>query len=167
MFKKVILGFFLLSMLGNCSKKNSTIADCTYDPCAVVAPAAEIQSVKSYVDSAGIPATKHCSGVYYVIDDAGTGTAPNACSTVSVTYRGALTNGSVFDEQSVPVLFQLTTLITSWRNTLPLIKSGGKIRLYIPPSLGYGSKDVKDNSGNVVIPANSILIFNINLVAVH
>jgi FKBP-type peptidyl-prolyl cis-trans isomerase FkpA len=35
--------------------------------------------------------------------------------------------------------------------------------LYIPPTLGYGSREIKDNLGNVIIPANSILIFDIEL----
>jgi FKBP-type peptidyl-prolyl cis-trans isomerase FkpA len=46
-----------------------------------------------------------------------------------------------------------------WKLGLPLIKAGGKIKLYLPPSLGYGNSV----SGN--IPANSILVFEITLVA--
>ncbi|MEY3433469.1 MAG: hypothetical protein RL131_1405, partial [Bacteroidota bacterium] len=42
---------------------------------------------------------------------------------------------------------------------LPLINAGGKIKLYLPPSLGYGSRAVGS------IPANSVLIFEITLVA--
>lgn len=50
-----------------------------------------------------------------------------------------------------------------WQKGLPYIKGGGKIKLYIPPSLGYGAKDVKDDMGNVIIPANSILVFSLEL----
>jgi FKBP-type peptidyl-prolyl cis-trans isomerase FkpA len=47
-----------------------------------------------------------------------------------------------------------------------MIKPGGKMRIYVPPRLGYGSQDLKDASGNVVVPGNSILIFEVELVAV-
>ena len=55
------------------------------------------------------------------------------------------------------------SLIEGWKMGLPLIQKGGKIRLYIPPSLGYGPNDLKDRNNNVVIPGNSILIFDITL----
>jgi FKBP-type peptidyl-prolyl cis-trans isomerase FkpA len=48
-----------------------------------------------------------------------------------------------------------------------LIKAGGKIRLYCPPSLGYGSEVKRDGAGNTVIPANSILIFEVELTNVY
>jgi FKBP-type peptidyl-prolyl cis-trans isomerase FkpA len=55
-------------------------------------------------------------------------------------------------------------LIEGWKIGLPLIQKSGKIKLYIPPSLGYGASDIKDNNGVVVIPANSMLIFDVSLV---
>jgi FKBP-type peptidyl-prolyl cis-trans isomerase FkpA len=61
-------------------------------------------------------------------------------------------------------VFVLGTLIDGWKIGVPLIKKGGQIRLYIPPSLGYGSSDVRDNQGRVIIPGNSILIFDITLI---
>jgi len=80
---------------------------------------------------------------------------------------GRLTNGTVFDQSPAggTKTFTLGGLIPGWQKGIPLISSGGKITLYIPPSLGYGSVDVKQNN-IVIIPANSILIFEIDLVAV-
>jgi FKBP-type peptidyl-prolyl cis-trans isomerase len=121
--------------------------------------------LESYLASASITATRHCSGVYYVIDAPGSGSAtPTICSAVSVKYKGQLTNGTVFDQATTPVSFQLGGLIESWKKGILLIKAGGKIRLYCPPSLAYGSQEIRDGSGNVVIPANSILVFEIELV---
>jgi len=140
--------------------------DCGYDPCAISAVPSEIGDLESYLSSKGITATKHCSGMYYSIDAAGSGTTANICSTISVTYKGMLTNGNIFDQSATPVNFQLTQLIESWKKGIPLIKPGGKIKLYCPPSLAYGNQAIKDNSGNVVVPANSILIFEIQLTAV-
>ena len=41
------------------------------------------------------------------------------------------------------------------------------MRLYIPPALAYGSKEIKDESGKVIIPANSILVFDISLTSFY
>jgi FKBP-type peptidyl-prolyl cis-trans isomerase FkpA len=69
----------------------------------------------------------------------------------------------VFDQTQPGATYSnyLNNLIVGWVNGIPYVKPGGKIRLYIPPSLGYGS------AANGPIPANSILIFEIDLVAVQ
>lgn len=135
---------------------------CMYNACATVAPASEIQAVQNYLTSNNITAVQHCSGVFYVIDTPGTGVQPSSCSSVNVIYKGRLTNGNVFDPgPSFPQPYPLTSLIKGWTNTIPLIKAGGKIHLYIPPSLGYGNQQV----GN--IPPNSILIFDVELTTVQ
>jgi FKBP-type peptidyl-prolyl cis-trans isomerase FkpA len=61
----------------------------------------------------------------------------------------------------------LGQLIIGWQKGLPLIKSGGSITLFIPPSLGYGNQDIRNSSGAVIIPANSNLKFTIDLVSVQ
>jgi FKBP-type peptidyl-prolyl cis-trans isomerase FkpA len=61
---------------------------------------------------------------------------------------------------------QLGGLIPGMIAGLKHITGGGKIRLYIPPTLGYGSRDGLDDNGNVVIPANSILIYDVELLSV-
>lgn len=170
MIRKILVAASLLALFAGCLKdknENRTVVTCTYDTCANAAPAAEIQSLKDSLQVRNITATQHCSGVFYSIDSIGTGKTPTPCSYIGITYKGALLNGKVFDQQTNPVAFDLGTLILGWRNALPLIKEGGRIRLYIPPSLGYGSKDITDNLGNVVIPANSILVFDINLLGVQ
>lgn len=152
-------------LFASCSKKIDT--SCKYDACAIAAPASEVTQLETYLSSASITATKHCSGMYYTIDVAGTGNAPNGCSTVSVKYKGQLTNGNVFDQATTPVTFALGNLIEAWKKGIPLLKTGGKIKLYCPPSLAYGSQVVRDGAGNTVIPANSILIFEVELTNVY
>jgi FKBP-type peptidyl-prolyl cis-trans isomerase FkpA len=142
-----------------CLKKGN---DCQYKDENKVAPVAEEQAILNYLTANSIVATKHGSGVYYEILTAGGGAVPGLCSTVLVKYSGKLTNGTVFDSSNNAV-FTLGSLIEGWKVGIPLIKAGGEIRLYIPPSLGYGSVDVKDNNGTIIIPANSILIFTITL----
>lgn len=162
MFKKLFLFVLSVALLTGCVK-NSSNQTCTYDACSVKAPASEIQAVSDYLSANGITAVQHCSGVFYHIETEGTGKNPSPCLQVQVRYKGMLTNGTVFDQQTNPVIFSLSNLITAWTNILPLIKEGGKVQLYVPPTLGYGNQDIRDNSGNIVIPANSILIFDINL----
>lgn len=145
-----------------CIKNSSSNNTCTYDACSFVAPASEIASVQSYLTSNNITATQHCSGLFYAVDQAGTGVGPTACNTVVINYEGRLTNGTVFDKTTTtPATFNLSQLITAFKNGIPLIKAGGKIRLYVPPSLGYGSS----SAGS--IPPNSILIFSVDLLSVQ
>ena len=84
-------------------------------------------------------------------------------------YKGMLLNGQVFDSSSAPVPLLLSNVIYGWRNALPMLKQGGKMTLYIPPSLGYGNKAQYDpyDPSKVVIPANSNLIFQVELVTVY
>jgi len=159
-----VVVFPVILLFSSCSKKNDL---CSYDPCAIAAPASEVAQLESYLASASITATKLCSGVYYAIDAPGSGGSPTVCATISVKYKAQLTNGNIVDQATTATNFQLGSLIESWKQTIPLIKTGGKIRIYAPPRLAYGSEDVKDGSGNVVIPGNSILIFEVELVAFY
>jgi FKBP-type peptidyl-prolyl cis-trans isomerase FkpA len=168
---KKFLSLFLIPALGlfvftGCLKDADPPA-CEYDPCAFNAPAGEIAAVKQYLDSLGITATQHCSGLFYKIASAGTGKTPIACQNVAVRYKGMLTNGSVFDSSSTGIVLNLGGVIRGWTNGVPLIKEGGKMTLYIPPSLGYGDRPQRDENNNVVIPANSITIFDVDLVVVY
>ena len=162
---KYLFGNLLIAALaltlGSCLKSND---GCDFSPCGIVATQAEVQEIHAHLASNNITnATQHCSGMFYVIENAGTGGTPTACSDVRVSYIGKLGDGSVFEPQSTPVNFSLNNLIDGWRIGLPLIKSGGRIILFIPPSLGFGNVDRVDENGNVVIPANSMVIFEINL----
>ena len=160
LFLVIVSALFLFS---SCLKGSD---GCAYDPCAITAESAEITELESWLASSAITATKHCSGVYYTIEDPGTGTTAGVCSYISVKYKAQLTNGNIFDESTTPVGFRLGNLIESWKKAIPLIKAGGKIKIYSPPSLGYGSQERRDANGNVIIPANSILVFEVELVSV-
>jgi FKBP-type peptidyl-prolyl cis-trans isomerase FkpA len=147
----------------SCFKKDT---GCNYQSDNTVASSSEQQNVKKYIDSLGINATLHSSGFYYQIVTKGSGSAPGVCSRVTVTYIGQLANGSVFDQQT-DALFTLGGLIPGWKQGLPLILKGGEIKLYLPPSFGYAGVPQTDKNGNVLIPAYSILIFDINLIDVQ
>ncbi|MBV9110425.1 MAG: FKBP-type peptidyl-prolyl cis-trans isomerase [Gemmatimonadetes bacterium] len=108
------------------------------------------------------------SGLKYVDIALGAGAAAQAGDRVSVRYTLWLTNGKGIDTSGgTPVLFSLNgTLIPGFEEGLKGMEVGGKRRLIIPPSLGYGSNPQLDQNGRVVIPANSTLIFDVELVSI-
>lgn len=100
-------------------------------------------------------------GIQYEIIEEGTGEYPQNGETVKVHYIGKLQDGSEFDnsyKRGQPLDLSLNSVIKGWQLALPLMREGSKYRLFIPPSLGYGAR----NNGS--IPANSILIFDIELI---
>ena len=161
MLKKIVFGFLVVASFSGCLKNSDLANPCDYDPCEIKAPASEIQQVQTYLTSNNITAIQHCSSLFYDVEVAGTGATPGVCSNITVNYEGRLTNGNVFDASTSPVTFNLSQVINGWKNGLPLIKAGGRINLYIPPTLAYGST----SQGS--IPANSVLIFKVELIAVQ
>lgn len=100
------------------------------------------------------------SGLRYEVVQPGTGAYPKATDTVKVHYTGTLLNGTVFDssvQRKEPVEIALNQVIPGWTEGLQKINQGGKIRLYVPPHLGYG------DSGSQSIPPGATLIFDIEL----
>ena len=103
------------------------------------------------------------SGLQYIIEEKGSGIVPKSEDTVEVKYKGELLDGTVFDQtpDDQTVSFPLDAVIAGWTEGIQLIGEGGKIRLFIPPQLGYG-----ESGAGGVIPANSTLIFDVELVKV-
>jgi FKBP-type peptidyl-prolyl cis-trans isomerase FkpA len=110
--------------------------------------------------------TRTSSGLYY--QDVRLGSAPTAMPGrwVSVLYRGWLADGTLFD-QSVdardPLEFRVGagTVIKGWDEGVAGMRLGGLRKLVIPPSLGYGHRPTGP------IPANSVLVFEIQVVGVR
>lgn len=95
----------------------------------------------------------------------GTGKEAKSGDTVTVQYVGKLENGTVFDSsytRKQPFTTQIGTgqVIAGWDQGIPGMRVGGKRRLTIPPSLGYGDQ------GQGAIPPNATLIFEIELLDV-
>jgi len=165
--KKLLPGFLIAFLLIAAScKKNSAPVDtsCNHSISTIVAPLAEQQALQDSLTAYGIQATKDSSGFFYTINKPGNGDSVSSlCTTIAVYYRGGFLNGKGFDSTTTnPAVLQLWQVIPAWQKAIPLIKKTGDISLYIPPSLGYGSKDVTNPStGAVVIPANSNLVFRV------
>ncbi len=117
--------------------------------------------ISQYVSDNKLDAKVTASGLHYVITNPGSLVQPNSNSKVTVKYKGYLTNGTVFDEtNNGGATFSLNSVIAGWQEGIPLFKKGGKGILLIPSALGYGSKATGS------IPANSVLIFDIDLLDV-
>lgn len=103
-------------------------------------------------------------------DVMGTGAVASAGDTITVTYVGALTNGTVFDasanhpETASGFTFKLGAgqVIPGWDQGLVGMKVGGKRTLLIPAALAYGNRAVGG-----VIPADSDLMFQVELLKVQ
>ena len=135
---------------------------------ATVASSTETANLQNYLTIKSIAAIQK-NGMFYVINSQGSGASPNLCSNITVDYVGNIintsngTDGAQFDasQPNSPFTSSLSNLISGWQLTLLLVKAGGTVTLYIPPSLGYGSQAAGP------IPANSYLKFVITLRAVN
>ncbi len=167
MKKIAYLSLFIISGLAACKKES---ASCTFTTSNITAPQAETDSVTRYLKANNITATLNPAGFYYTINTPGTGTqSPDICSYISVQYKGYTFANLLIDQTTGTNVagFSLGDLIPGWQKSLPYLKAGGNISLYLPPSLAYGAQERRDNNNNVVIPANSYLKFTITLVGVQ
>lgn len=101
-----------------------------------------------------------------IIDkEVGTGAAVQPGATVTAHYTGALCkNGVIFQSShdiGRPITFPLDGVIEGWQQGVPGMKVGGWRRLVIPASMAYGDSSPAPN-----IPANSDLVFDIELMSV-
>lgn len=116
-------------------------------------------------ENAGKPGVQQtASGLQYKILKEGTGKSPKATDTVLVHYRGTLLDGREFDssyKRNEPISFPLNRVIPGWTEGLQLAKEGGKIELYIPSELAYGSR----GAGGAIGP-DETLIFEVELLEV-
>jgi FKBP-type peptidyl-prolyl cis-trans isomerase FkpA len=104
------------------------------------------------------------SGLRYRILRKSGGPKPKLSDTVTVKYRGWLSNGKVFDssyDRGQPTSFPLTGVIAGWTEGMQLIGVGGMIELWVPSKLGYGAGG---SPGSV--PPHSTLHFVVELMQV-
>ncbi|MFT3783928.1 MAG: FKBP-type peptidyl-prolyl cis-trans isomerase [Nibricoccus sp.] len=101
-------------------------------------------------------------GLRFKILNPGKGPNPKHGQTVVVDYTGRLINGTIFDKTyNEPLHIQLGLVIPGLSEGIQQIAKGGRIKLFIPPSIGYGNENV---SGVVSkIPAGSLLIYELEL----
>ena len=103
------------------------------------------------------------SGMQYEIITKGVGEKPLAHNTVTCHYHGTTIKGEVFDSsvrRGQPASFPLNGVIKGWTEALQLMPTGSKWKLYIPPQLAYGNRNISREIG-----PNSTLIFEVELIS--
>lgn len=142
------------------------------------AQAAEKEMLANYVAENNIKATPDEEGLYIIVNKKGNGQKVEIGRQVAINYTGRLLNGKVFDTslESVakeneiydsrrpyePLSYRVgeQSLIRGWEKGIINQPAGSKLTLIIPSALGYGPQDLG------IIPANSSLIFDIEIVSV-
>ncbi|MBI6744597.1 FKBP-type peptidyl-prolyl cis-trans isomerase [Pseudomonas syringae] len=104
------------------------------------------------------------SGLQYQIIKKADGAQPKPTDVVTVHYEGKLIDGKVFDssvERGSPIDLPVGGVIPGWVEGLQLMHVGEKIKLFIPSDLAYGAQ-----SPSPAIPANSVLVFDLELLGI-
>jgi len=149
--KKYLYLFTLVLIFISCSDKTDTSFE----------PETE-QDIIQYIEDNNLNATRSNSGLYYVINNEGSGARPTSTSNVTVDYKGYFLDGVVFDESnSNGISFRLNEVIQGWTEGITYFREGGNGILLVPYNLGYGE------SGRGSIPGGSVLIFDIRLLSVN
>jgi FKBP-type peptidyl-prolyl cis-trans isomerase len=135
--------------------------------------------IKDFLSENNIEAENTESGLYYMVTKETSGEKPEAGDTVKVNYIGKLIDGTVFDtsyedvareagiyneqRQYNPIEIPIGRgrVIRGWDEGIMLLNEGSEATLYIPSGLAYGPR-----AAGAAIPANSSLIFDVELVEV-
>ncbi len=89
-------------------------------------------------------------------------------ATVQVRYSCRVLDGAEFDSTGAEAIeYDLRDMIRGWQEGLPGMLVGGVRRLTVPAELGYGARELKDSAGKVLAPANSVLVYEVELVGVR
>lgn len=152
---KNILIVFALILITSCSKNDNGPDPLEYS-------ALNDEDIQAYIAANNLNAEKSNTGLYYVIDEVGTGTQPSFTDNVTVAYKGYFLDGTVFDQSDeAGISFNLQGVIPGWTEGITYFKEGGSGILLIPSHLGYGYYNYNG------IPGGSVLIFEVNLISVN
>ena len=107
------------------------------------------------------------SGLQYEDIEMGDGEPAQEGATAVVHYTGWLTDGTKFDssvDRGQPFEFPIGQgrVIKGWDEGVATMKVGQKVRLTIPPEMGYGSR-----GAGGVIPPNATLVFEVELLGLN
>jgi FKBP-type peptidyl-prolyl cis-trans isomerase FkpA len=151
-----LLTCFLSSLLVSCSSTQESAK----------APEPAPTDPKAALDKAAAEpgAVKTPSGLVYRELTPGTGQSPTAADTVTVNYRGTLTDGTEFDssyKRNQPAQFPLNRVIPCWTEGVQKMKVGGKSKLVCPANLAYG-----EQGSPPTIPGGATLVFEVELLGI-
>jgi FKBP-type peptidyl-prolyl cis-trans isomerase len=127
----------------------------------------QIENLKFFIENQtneGINVVE--KGLHYAVLQAGdqNSKSPELSDTITAHFHGTLVDGRVFwssVELGEPLTVQLSGLIEGCQKIISMMKLNDKWRVYIDPSMAYGDE------GRPGIPSNSILVFDIELLAIN
>lgn len=155
--KKLLFPLFIIGLLfAACDDDTDTVAEQLKT---------DIELIEKYLADSSLTAQSTESGLYYIMEEEGTGDRPDIFAYVTVNYIGYLLDGTVFDEGEVSDA-PLYNYIEGWEEGMQLFKQGGKGTLLIPSKYGYGSVErltTPNETDTITIPANSVLLFDFSL----
>ena len=164
LFATIFLGILivvggLIAFATKSSSKNQALATST--------PTGTIENIVEPVATSSAGPAMETDKLIIQDERVGTGTEASTGKKVTVNYAGTLTNGTKFDssyDRNEPFIFNLGAgeVIKGWDQGVTGMKVGGKRKLTIPASLGYGA-----TGAGGVIPPNATLIFEVELLKVE
>jgi FKBP-type peptidyl-prolyl cis-trans isomerase len=113
--------------------------------------------IEKFTSGKSFHLTKSESGLYTEIIEAGTGRDIHLSDSIGVSYVGTLLSGKKFDEQNKTIYLPMRGVIDGWKEALLGQKQGVKLRIIVPPQLGYGA------GGMDKVPANATLYFELRV----
>ena len=131
-------------------------------------PEVELQIIEETVFAASLGVdlsamTRLESGVY--VQDLVVGTGPPALlgNVVDLNLTGWLANGTQWTQTTERLTLGNSPIIAGLEDAVFLMPEGGVRLAVIPPGRGYGAVDFYDGVGNLLVPAGSILVLEIEL----
>jgi FKBP-type peptidyl-prolyl cis-trans isomerase len=112
------------------------------------------------------------TGLRFIEGEDGIGSALEWCQLTAVHYEAFLLDGTKFDssrDRDVPIIFTpgLGALIDGFEQGVVGVSTGGTRRLIISPELGFGAEPRRNEAGQIIVPANSTLVYDIQVVEIQ
>ncbi len=111
------------------------------------------------------------TGLRYIEGTAGTGLSVDWCRNVAVHFEGFLLDGTKIDssrDRGIPLVFApgLRGVIAGVEQGVVGLRVGSTRRLIIPPDLGFGPEPRRDAIGQIIVPGNSTVVYDIEILQV-
>ncbi len=135
-------------------------AACKKNEAVTLTAAQEDDAIKAYIAKKSWTAKSTPEGVYYVMDVEGTGATPLSTDYLDIKFKGYLLDETIVSNSRDSALeFRMNELIQGLQIGLKKFKVGGKGKILLPSALAFGAQS------SATVPANSIMVFDIELVS--
>ena len=116
------------------------------------------KTIREWIRQQNIQYKSTDSGLYYYFENKGQGQKIKYTDSVTVQFKGTLLDSTIFEIEKVPLTFAVNEVIIAWKEVLLMSKRNAKIKIIVPPQLGYGNHKLDK------IPQYSILLYEIEII---